>query len=323
MFKLGDVGISGKYRMVVSKDREMKQVVSDTGFFDNLITDVGLHRIGSVNASSLTSIANFNNLCGRFVVGAGNADPRPEDTALQSPIAYANEGSANVSESSSYDRGYYELVVSYQFGQGEAVGNISEIGLQHTSLTGPLFSRSRVKDEAGDPTTITVRPDDFLTCFYTLRIKIPKEDAVFNINVTVNDDVIPTKVTARPLNADSSNPLDGWGLATVRAGSYGPSRWFDGGLSLPTARDPLGSSVSRENHAGLSIVPYDPVNNPFKRWVKQDVGLDDHNGDNLRTVSVRCLMGRWQLEFDPPLKKDNTQKMEMTFGYSWSRADVS
>src|SRR5690606_15808930 len=126
--KLPSVKLGGQFRLVVSKDAECKQVVKDTGFFDNLITNTGMNRIGEVSTGTTTStLTAFQTLCGRFVVGAGSAEPQFTDTALQSPIAFASSNVSRVSESSSYERGWYEITVSHQFGQGQAAGNLSEI----------------------------------------------------------------------------------------------------------------------------------------------------------------------------------------------------
>src|SRR5690554_1835389 len=210
------VRLGGRFRAVVSKDAECKQVVEDTGFFDNLITNTGMNRVGEVTTNSGNTLNGFIALCGRFVVGSGSAEPQFTDTALQNPVAFASANPVLDNESSSYERGWYEITVRHQFGQGEAAGNLSEIGIQHTSSSGPLWSRALILDGQGNPTTITVLPDDFLTCYYTLRIMIPKEDAVFNIDVDYDEDgIVPTVVTGRPLEADNSNPMSGWGLQTA------------------------------------------------------------------------------------------------------------
>lgn len=317
--KMPPVRLGGRFRLVTSKDAECKQVVEDTGFFDNLITNTGMNRIGEVAVSYPANLGNFGLLCGRFVVGSGTAEPQFTDTALQIPVAFASASSTLGSESSSYERGYFEITVQHQFGQGQAAGNLSEIGIQDTSAAGPLWSRALILDGQGSPTTITVLPSDFLTCYYTLRIMIPKEDAVFNINVDYDEDgTIPTVVTGRPLNANNGSPQQGWGLKTVGTGGT-PSilQFYTGGLAAPTASAPLGSPISTQT-TGFSEVPY--VTDSFERYVTRTNSISEHNSQELRTARLNALMGCWQIEFDPPLQKDNTQTMQVTFGYSWARA---
>jgi hypothetical protein len=318
--KLPTVKLGGQFRLVISKDAECKQVVKDTGFFDNLITNTGMNRIGTVTTNSNTGISSFQTLCGRFVVGSGSAEPQFTDTALQNPVAFASSSVVLDNESSNYERGWYEITVRHQFGQGQAAGNLSEIGIQHTSTSGPLWSRALILDGEGNPTTITVLPDDFLTCYYTLRIMIPKEDAVFNINVDYGEDgIVPTIVTGRPLNADNATAANGWGLQTAATSTTGNAslQFYTGGLAAPTANSPLGSPIGNSTFT-FSIVPY--VHDSFERYVTRTNGLNEHNSQQLRTARVNALMGCWQIEFDPPLQKDNTQTMQVTFGYSWARA---
>jgi len=316
--KLPSVKLGGQFRLVISKDAECKQVVKDTGFFDNLITNTGLNRIGEVTTGNVISRSAFDTLCGRFVVGSGSAEPQFTDTALQNPVAFASSTVDFVSQSSNYERGWYEITVRYQFGQGQAAGNLSEIGIQHTSTSGPLWSRALILDGQGNPTTITVLPSDFLTCYYTLRIMIPKEDAVFNIDVDYGEDgIVPTVVTGRPLNANSSSTTNGWGLSTAITSGGQLLQFYTGGLADPTAVNPLGSAAASSTST-FSTVPY--VTNSFERYVTRTNGLNEHNSQELRTAQLAALMGCWQIEFDPPLQKNNTQTMQVTFGYSWARA---
>lgn len=317
--KLPAMRLGGRFRAVVSRDAECKQVVEDTGFFDNLITNTGMNRVGEVTTNSVNVIFNFRDLCGRFVVGSGSSEPQFTDTALQNPVAFASGDSTLENESSNYERGWYEITVRRQFGQGQAAGNLSEIGIQHSGMSGPLWSRALILDGQGNPTTITVLPDDFLTCYYTLRVMIPKEDVVFNIDVDYGEDgIVPTVVTGRPLSADNSAAAGGWGLQTAgTSGNNAILRFYTGGLDAPTATSPLGSAIGNTTNT-FSIVPY--VTDSFERYVTRTNGLSEHNSQELCTASLGALMGSWQIEFNPPLQKDNTQTMQVTFGYSWARA---
>lgn len=317
--KMPSAALSGQFRMVVSEDAAGEYVKHDTGFFDNLITDVGMNRVGTVTTNSNSVISNFIILCGRFVVGSGSAAPAFTDTALAAPVAFASADPVLDSQSSSYSRGWYEITVRHQFGQGQAVGNLSEIGIQSGSASGPLWSRALILDGAGNPTTITVLADDFLTCYYTLRIMIPQEDAVFNIDVDYDEDgVVPTIVTARPLAANSSSVTEGWGLTPMYNGSLYEVLAYSGGLSVPTAVNPLGSGIGGNTPYGVSFAAYVP--DSFERFYTIPLSLNQLNSPEIRTVKVQRLLGCWQVEFDPPLQKDNTQIMQLTFGYSWARA---
>src|SRR5690606_36950343 len=184
--------------------------------------------------------------------------------------------------SSSDDRGWFEMAVRHQFGLGEAAGNLLEIGIQHTSASGPLWSRALILDGQGDPTTITVLPDDFLTCYYTLRIMIPKEDAVFNIDVDYDEDgIVPTVVTGRPLNANSSTITTGWGLCPMYGGTTNSPLAYSGGLNAPTAYPPLGGAIGGSITEPSTYAPY--VQDSFERFYTISLSLNQLNSSTIRT----------------------------------------
>jgi|SRR5690554_3240774 len=314
------VGVSGRYRMVVSSDAEMRDVTEDFEF-DNLITDTGLDWWGQyITPNNSDAWQRFSGICGRFVVGSGSSQPEFTDTALDAPVAFATGNATVVSETSSYSDGYCEIVVRWQFGQGVAEGNLSEIGIQRGSVSGGLWSRALILDGLGNPTTITVRDTDFLTCFYTLRVSIPQTDSVFNILVDYGDEgQVPTTVTMRPLNANNSSAQGGWALFT--RGTIGNSarlRAYTGGLALPTAISPLGTQLPLALTPPVTAVPY--VGGSHEAEITYHLALGDLNSNNLATLATSALMGEWQVNFNPPLQKNNTQTMDLTFGYSWARA---
>src|SRR5699024_8554447 len=131
------------------------------------------------------------------------------------------------------------------------------------------------------------------------------------------DGIVPTVVTGRPLNANSSSPFRGWGLQTAITSSWAYLQFCTGGLAIPTATQPLGTRIGSKT-TSFSTVPY--VTDSFEPDVRRHNGRTEHNSQELRTAMLDALMGKWQIELDPPLQKDNTQTMQVTFGYSWARA---
>jgi len=309
--KAPELSLEGQFRVVVSSDPDLANVTQDTGWFSNLITDVGLNRIGSYDSSTSSGIL------GRFVLGAGSAQPQPADTALQIPIVRAPADFTEDSSTSSYEDGYAQYVYRYQFGQGVAQGNLSEIGLQVDSNGGPLWSRALILNAAGEPTTITVLDTDFLTVYYSLRVYIPKTDAAYNIDVDYDEEgIVPTVATCRPLNANSAalSNATSWRFQTFRAAA---GRFKNGGLAEATASSPLGSDAGT-TVSSPTKKPY--VEGSYEMWITHRAGLNDANSDTLRSFPVNSMLGSWQVEFDPPLRKNNTHTMDLTFGISWARA---
>lgn len=307
IIKAPPIGVSGQFRMVVSSDAEMQDVKHDTGYFDNLITDVGMNRMGTTN------IDNVLTLVGRFGVGSGSAVPQFSDTALGNVVAQSSQNPTIVSETSEYLRGYSEAVLRYQFPQGAAAGNLSEIGMRAGD---EQWSRALILNALGAPTTLTVLPTDFLTCFYSIRFSIPKVDAVYNIDVDYGEDgIVPTLVTCRPLGANSTL-TNGWVIRSGRpaSGSSG-LRAHTGALVDPTATILSGPIGYVPNSV---FEPY--IQNSFQKYTTLKAGLADINSSNLRSFQNNTLPGNWQIEFDPPLVKNNTHTMDLTFGVSWARA---
>lgn len=314
--KMPTVGISGEYGLIVSEDAEMKRVKEQCEFH-NLLTDTFMNRLGEWTSGDASSILPFWGVVGRFVLGSGNAPPQFTDTALQSPIVIS-PNPAYVADVANYANGYVEITASHQFGQGIAAGNLSEIGMQRDSLTGPLASRSLILDGVGAPTTLTVLESDFLTCFYRLRYNIPQVDTVHQIVVMYDDVPVETEVTIRPLRANSNQISNGWGFNPMYHGLTNTAFAFNGGLAAPTASTPLGSPVSANFTESSSFPTYEE--DSFERFFKTTLSLNQVNSNEIRTVVVRRMLGCWQVEFDPPLQKNNTQTMDLTFGYSWARA---
>jgi hypothetical protein len=177
------LGISGYYKFeAVSIDAdgtEHRRLLRD--WQKNRITNAGLDFVGS----STTAL----NFC---QVGTGSTPVDDGDTALD---AYLVGTSTILSDTYGIDSGgarYGWRRKVYRFAQGAAAGNIAEVGIGTASSGGTLFSRSLIVDEAGDPTSITILPTEFLDVTYEIRLYVPTGDisAVVTISSVDYDLVI-------------------------------------------------------------------------------------------------------------------------------------
>src|SRR5690554_1495146 len=105
----------------------------------NLITDSGLNRWADTPLTTMTT---------RLEVGSGTSEPSPTDTALQNLVAWATgrtttDSSLQTSELPYYGRTAWE----WEFGEGDAAGNLSELGFRSTSGSTQLFSRQLFRDQ--------------------------------------------------------------------------------------------------------------------------------------------------------------------------------
>lgn len=302
------LGLSGEYRMVVSKDAECKEIVS-VNSFKNLITDNGFELIGTTTIST-----NFTNICARFCVGSGSTTPAVTDTSLANLVAVAISA-PTTSVSTSYDDGYTQTIFSYQFGAGFAAGNLSEIGIGESASS--LFSRALILDSGGNPTTITVLPNEYLTVYYTLRCAIPKTDQTFTFTADIGG--TPTSVTAvvRPARANSSTE-NSWRLRTG-IGQIGGNAGgvYAGSLGTPIST-PSGASLSI-SQSDYTVQSYSASSLQRKADIDFTINQANLSGGVIKSIVHTLGPGCWQIEFTPGIPKNNTQTAKFTIGYTWGR----
>lgn len=300
-----EYGVAGQFRAVVECDGVLKR---DTGYFDNMIVDAGLHRFGQINApgNPVSPATAFNSVAGRFVVGTGSKPVRPDDTALDNLTAAANSDSAFVSHELHYlDEGTYSITVTYKFTAGHVVGSISEMGLQNPS---GLFSRSLIVGGDGTPQPVDVLATDTFSCFYKFTIFMPRADKAFQIFATVDGEPRATTTTFRVLGADDVNIWYFKTAADVQPMAY------TGGLGSPVADKPEGTLIG----VGGSVTAK-AYGNDYKREFDITIPQGTMTSEQLATMVIHCMMGAWQMNFNPPLQKNAAKDMELTVGYSWAR----
>lgn len=296
----------GDYRLVVSKDKECKQIVHETGLLPNLVLNSGLDLICS---GGLTfDLDSPSPTMRALVVGTSNAEPAPGQTSLLNQVASVSLAYADTpfSFSTQYERGYIEMKFSRQFPQGAAAGNISEIGCGRAG--NELLSRALVRDAAGNPATITILSDEFLTVHYTLRIFFPKEDITQNINVMVDGVAIPTNVTVRPFGC---NRAIFYLMPATEPGTVNGFR-TDGALVPPTGLVSPSISITPATTEGY-------VAGTYKRTSIFSLGTSAAVSNDLTTLIWRSRTQPFQFLFDPPLTKTNQQTMQIRVGFQLGR----
>lgn len=161
--------LAGEY--TITRRKGTGEIVETLGPFKNLITNVGLDSLG---------VESGNNSAGVYscFVGTSNTPPSTSDTTMGTRVATSNTPTITYNITRSPD---YKVNVSYlyRFNQGDAAGNLTEVGVGKASSSGRpggtfllLFSRALIVDSGGNPTTITVLSDEFLDVTYTLSYTI-------------------------------------------------------------------------------------------------------------------------------------------------------
>lgn len=302
--------LAGYYKIVAHKLDGSSRVVAD--WFPNLITDAGLERIAT---------GTYNSHC---QVGSGTNAPTNADTQLQALVAQTSTVQNNVQAAQATPPYYGSRTITYRFGTGVAAGNLSEVGVGWAAA-GSLFSRARILDGGGNPTTITVLSDEILDVIYQLRLYPPLVDHSFQ----VADGAQTYNCVSRASLVTSASE---WAPPTV-------THFFGIGLfsgnPLTAYNGPLGAITTTPSgttgaFTGSSIGAYSA--NSKQRNFTFTAGLNDANiaggisaikmGNYSNTNVTGICVGTRQISFSPAIVKDNTKTLSLTIRVSWARASI-
>lgn len=128
--------------------------------FHNLILDVGLDQFAGNSMRNLTRWMN---------VGDDNTAPAVSQNGLLSHVASTDNTYETNESGQAIDPAHTSRIVTREFAIGSCTGNLTEVGLS-VSENDNYFNRQLFRDEAGDPTTITVLSDEGLRVTAELRI---------------------------------------------------------------------------------------------------------------------------------------------------------
>ena len=283
------LGLKGRYKLQVKKAGE---VVNESGWSDNLVTDLGLN-----------IIAEYYNVFMRYChVGDGNTAPANSDTALAGFVAGVDGGDSVTTTLDTTNR-YAIVSKTYTFSNGAAAGNIAEVGVGRAASGTVLFSRALVLDTQKNPTTITVQSDEDLVVIYELWIKQPTGD--------FTDTVDGKNITIRACNVGTNS----WVASAISAvgmilGSF--TYAFTGGIGAITG-EPSGSSDSSGSRVDDSYVA-----DSHERTGTITFQTNDANFA-IKSFAWKFGIGYWQMEMDTPIIKNNTQTFKLGVRISWSR----
>lgn len=292
---------SGFFSLSVLRDGEKKRVAE----FPNLITNSGLLRMGS-NSDYLLAVS----------VGSGSAKPEPTDTQLQNLIA-STQGTNSTTGARSTPPYYAYEVRQWTFEVGEAAGNISEIGVGWAAQGGGLFSRALVLDSMGDPTTITILPDEQLQVTYEHRYYPPEADVTGEFTLSGNIGGTYSFV-GRAANVNSADSLVGWSAGRSQS-AVGVNDSIGAGASNGVIGD-VTDSITGTRRNGTR--PSQGTGTGLTRNFKLTWGVDQGNiSGGLSAFALIMGNGMYQFQVSPPIKKTNEDILELIFSHSWGRRE--
>lgn len=298
--------LGGFYRLQLR--RKSGSLKYDTGWFGNLITDLGMDQYGST--------AGFSPSIAYCCVGTGASAPSFSDTTLVAPLAVIGpttiQGAAYVAGPPAY--AFQSAFWAYTL--GSVIGNISEIG------AGPIasgagttlskfrtYSRQLILDSLGNPTTVSVTSSDQLNTSYQLRLYYDLTDSTTSINISGNTygGTIRRSLTTignlgGPLATNGEPPSWGTTRAFLYTGTVGTTSAGPGGLSLSTPFHTYGI--------------YTPGG--FTKTVTSHWGTTNLGTVQSIQLGAPCL-GFWQANLAPGFPKTSSNTLDISWSIAWAR----
>jgi len=159
----------GYYSLSVLDNFGKVKKTKSVGNTSNVVTYVGAYQ--SLIASSLFA-GNY------AAVGTGTTEIARSSTALGAESGGGRTGGVGASRGGNEvdnlnGTSTLTLTRNLSFSLGAKVGTFSEIGLFSSSSGGVFIAGQLIKDEFGDPTTITILSDEQLIVTYTIEWTVP------------------------------------------------------------------------------------------------------------------------------------------------------
>ena len=273
--------------------------------FANLITDVGLERMGD-NSDWLR----------RIYVGSGSSAPSVNDTAMDNFVASTEAYQLTTTGAQSTAPYYVWVRITRRFIPGQAAGNLSEVGIGWTES---LFSRALILDADGNPTTISVGSDQFLDVTYEFRFYPKTTDDTGTVTLTGSVGGTYDYIF-RSSFVNSNSTVQGWNVSAngTNMGDRGSSssasrRAYNGDIGAITEM-PNGTQANINN----PVLAYE--SGSLRRKFVTGAGLDEANlPGGIRSVFLRMGIGAFQIQFDPPIPKTDQTVLSLEVSHSWGR----
>ena len=307
------VGLYGEVKVIVKRADDTVRL--DTGFFPNVITNLGLDAIG-----------NDNDLFNYCAVGGGNSKPLNTNTKLDNFLAVGSQ----ISSESKYDYDpvrdteFYKCsrTVGYRF-EGLDNKNISEVGLVGDYASGqhPAYTRTLIKNSAGEPTVITVLSGEILELQYRLWQVFDVKDKDQVVTAMIDGVEVPFNVKIR-LAGVGGNLGGSWSYAAV----VGAHLTFQGNNYHQFGTGELGEITGLNSgltnaYPSLSWEAYQLSTYKRKFYVNASITDAVHP---IRSFLFFTGLGAYQVRFgtvdgDLPIDKTNQDILQLGFEMSWGR----
>lgn len=294
--------LQGRFKIVARKRDGSERLLAD--WFDNMILNAGLERIGTARAFD------------RAMVGSGTNAVVATQTGLTAFIASTT---TFVSGSTVYNvdtvNNFVSMQTTLRFAEGVAAGNLSEVGVGWSNSA--CFSRAVIVDGVGAPTTITVLSDEILDVTYELRIYPDTTDVTGSM--TLNG--ISYSYTLRPSNMTVSDAPTFFGFANQTNG-MGNNNGATTATYARTGAGSLGDIFNSPGGSGAinpaSVTPQTYVALSYKRVYRYIWGIT--NGTTpFYNIRFFTSMGFYKAAFTPEIPKTGANILTLDLEVTWAR----
>lgn len=290
--------ITGHYKIYsVSNDN------TETLLYDNLnlIPNNGLDLICSSNSSRIIH---------KCIVSSDSSNISESTNQIPSVVASTTTVTSRewgAQDSTPY---YYWHRTTFEFAPGIANGNLSKIGIMDANDS--LFSVALFKDIEGKATTIQPIENERLRIVYEHRVYLDTKDIVLNNKKLVRGSDKEYTITLRPALITAStvaqNLDKGLYIENYQQGRDRPITAYSG---------PIGSVINTPSNQigyqeGINTNTY--IKGSFVKEFYIDFNYSDLNTSiGISSFLFTTSRGCYQVQITPPLVKNNTQKMRITF----------
>lgn len=277
------------------------------------------------------------------VFGSGSTAPTRTDTTLENTLnSYIRSGSyADGKVASRRKEGNIitsQVEFTFKGGQGAVQGNVSELGLSFNYNDDKLFTRALIKDENGDPTTLTLTDKDILTVIYTFGWSIDLTSSLLSSQV-ININGVDTTCNFHAFGYDDPTATNYQGMWLLGDDLY---------YAHATCSKPISSIAEFFPFEGTITDFGNPLNNTYTNFYTQQynswsTGNGTANGTELYAKNTNTLswgagnsVGTWSgiiikqtsnlpnvatnsnressfvILFDPPIVKGDTDVFQIT-----------
>ena len=309
------IGLKGRFKFVMQK-ASTGEITKETCWTDNIVLDTGLARMSVSNSI-------FFDKC---LVGSGNSVPLVTDTSLTQFVASSTQIVNKYMSSNATTEPYYlGAVIVFRFAEGVGTGTLREVGLGWSNTN--AWNKALIVDNDGNPADLVKLEDEFLDIYCEVRMYVESSYSGSIQLLDKNDNVISEHiVTGLPVIQNSDFKPSNFGGGWYGVYSSG-TKLYTGNMGTSIVTQPNGSELYHYEENGSSL----SITYPTQTSMLTEIvyGLSSTIGsikschisrkDNFAYTPFSSSEGGYKFEFDPPIEKNNTQKLRFRHLLTWGR----